>query len=214
MTAAVDAPEVSDKTRPPQIPRERVEEYLARHRRDAASLLAAFHALQDTNLLLEAATNFPNDPQLQWTIVAEDAFPQDRRKWLDAFKTSSPSNSLANYLSAQDDFKNQQPEAAMKEMTAAAGKSQFADYSMEYDFGRRRLCTGSVEVPAQTLTRAPRQPCPTICINWANSKTSPSRLRTCSTNMQVQAMPHQFNHWRKWGSTSETRLPRVTTANL
>jgi hypothetical protein len=123
--------EVLEQTRPPQIPREKVEEYLARHRRDAASLLAAFHALHDTNFLIEAATNFPNNPQLQWTILADNAFPGDKRKWLDAFKTSSPANSLANYLSAQDYFKNNQPEAAMKEIAAASGKSQFADYSME-----------------------------------------------------------------------------------
>jgi hypothetical protein len=114
-----------------KIPREKVEEYLRKHNRDMASLLAAFHALQDTNYLNEAATNFPNDPRLQWTILARNAFPEDRRKWLDSFKTSSPSNSLANYLSAQDYFKNNQPDAAMKELLAASGKSQFKDYSMD-----------------------------------------------------------------------------------
>ena len=128
---AVEEAEPLDKSSVPRVPREKVEEYVTRHHRDTASLLAAFHALQDTNYLLEAATNFPNNPQLQWTILAQDAFPADRRKWLDAFKTSSPNNSLANYLSAQDYFKNNQPEAAMKELTAAAGKSQFADFSME-----------------------------------------------------------------------------------
>src|SRR5262245_44669670 len=45
------------------ISREKVEEYLKKHHRDAASLLAAFHAMVDTNLthdvsyLREAATN-------------------------------------------------------------------------------------------------------------------------------------------------------------
>ncbi len=154
VTAAVDAPEVSDKSRPPQIPREKVEEYLGRHHRDVASLLAAFHVLQDTNLLLEAATNFPNDPQLQWTILARDAFPEDRRKWLDAFKTSSPSNSLANYLSAQDYFKNKQPEAALREMAAAAGKSQFADYSMESILDAEDLYRSSGSSAADTHTGA------------------------------------------------------------
>jgi hypothetical protein len=121
----------TNKTGLPNIPREKVEEYLRKHNRDVASLLAAFHALQDTNYLNEAATNFPNDPRLQWTILARNAFPEDRRKWLDNFKTSSPSNSLANYLSAQDYFKNGQPDAAMKELLAASAKSQFKDYSMD-----------------------------------------------------------------------------------
>jgi hypothetical protein len=115
----------------PRPPREKVEEYLRKHDRNTASLLAAFHALQDTNYLREAATNFPNDSRVEWTVLARDAFPEDRRKWLDMFKASSPSNSLANYLSAHDYFQNHQPEAALKEITAAAGKSQFTDYSMD-----------------------------------------------------------------------------------
>ena len=115
----------------PMPPTEKVEEYLARHNRNAASLLAAFHALSDTNYLNEAATNFPNDPRVQLAVLARNAFPEDRRKWLESFKTSSPSNSLANYLSAQDYFKNHQPDAAMKEISAASGKSQFKEYSME-----------------------------------------------------------------------------------
>jgi hypothetical protein len=87
------------------LPREKVEEYLTRNKRSAASLLAAFHALDNTNYLNEAAANFPNDPQLQWTILTRDAFPQERRQWLDRFKASSPDNSLANYLSAADHFR-------------------------------------------------------------------------------------------------------------
>ena len=62
------------------------------------SLLAAFRALDDTNYLNEAATNFPNNPQVELAVLAHDEFPADRRKWLDLFKASSPSNSLANYL--------------------------------------------------------------------------------------------------------------------
>ena len=150
---AVDTP-VSPGENLVEIPREKVEEYLRRHNRDAASLLAAFHVLHDTNLLYEAATNFPNDPHLQWTILAQDAFPEDRRKWLDAFKTSSPANSLANYLSAQDYFKNHEPEAAMKEMAAASGKSQFADYSMETILDAEDLYRSSGSSSADTHTGA------------------------------------------------------------
>jgi hypothetical protein len=129
--AAVETPEEPRTSGSPRIPREKVEEYLRKHDRNAASLLAAFHALQDTNYLREAATNFPNDPHVQWTILARDAFPEERRKWLDNFKTSCPTNSLANYLSADNYFQNHHADAAMKEMTAAAGKPQLADYSMD-----------------------------------------------------------------------------------
>ncbi|HEY3932949.1 MAG TPA: hypothetical protein VGM58_11355 [Verrucomicrobiae bacterium] len=115
----------------PKIPRDKVEEWLALHHRNAASLLAAFHALEDTNYLNEAATNFPNNPQVEWTILARNAFPEDRRKWLDLFKNSSPSKSLANYLSAQDYFKNGNPDAAVQELRAASGKSQFDSFQTE-----------------------------------------------------------------------------------
>ena len=60
----------------------------------AASLLAAFRALEDTNYLDEAATNFTNDPQVQWTILARNAFPEDRRRWLDLTAPTSSWPSL------------------------------------------------------------------------------------------------------------------------
>lgn len=115
------------------IPKEKLDEYLRLHNRNAASLLAVFHSkpLGEMSYLYEAATNFPNDPHVQWTVLSQNAFPEDRRKWLDAFKTASPSNSLANYLSAENYFKNNQTDAALKELLAANGKSQFNDFSMD-----------------------------------------------------------------------------------
>jgi len=113
--------------------KEKIDEYLRLHNRNAASLLTAFHSspMGEMSYLYEAATNFPNDPRVQRTVLAQNLFPEDRRKWLDAFKASSPSNSLANYLSAADYFKHQQPEAAIKDLQAAAGISQFNQYSMD-----------------------------------------------------------------------------------
>ena len=141
-----EPPADEDEPNPLLIPREKIEEYLALHHRDAASLLAAFHAASDPDhpeqgidYLKEAATNFPGDPFVQRTILVHDAFPEDRRKWLDAFKTSSPSNSLANYLSARDYFKSGQQDAAMKELLEASGKEQFADFAMESYLGAAEL---------------------------------------------------------------------------
>ena len=122
--SAAEPPEL-DNAGQPKIPREKVEAWLAKHNRNAMSLLAAFRALDDTNYLNEAATNFPNNPQVELAVLAHDEFPQDRRKWLDLFKNSSPGNSLANYLSAQDYFKNGNSVAAVQELQAASGKSQF-----------------------------------------------------------------------------------------
>lgn len=138
-----------DKAGLPQIPREKVEAWLARHHRNAASLLAAFHALDDTNYLNEAATNFPNDPQVELAVLARDEFPADRRKWLDLFKASSPSNSLANYLSAQDYFKNGNPDAAVNELLAATGKTQFENYAVESELNEEELAQFSGKSPSE-----------------------------------------------------------------
>lgn len=111
--------------------RQKVEDWLALHHRSATSLLAAFHVMNDTNYLREAATNFPDNPRVQLTVLTRNAFPDDRRKWLDLFKASSPSNSLANYLSAQTYFQNGQSDAAVKDLVAAVDKPEFENYSLE-----------------------------------------------------------------------------------
>ena len=139
---------------PPKIPRDKVEAWLATHHRNAASLLAAFHALEDTNYLNEAATNFPNDPQVELAVLARDEFPADRRKWLDLFKASSPSNSLANYLSAQDYFKNGDTDAAVNELLAASGKSQFDNHTMETQLDAEQLYLDSGKSPGEAISFA------------------------------------------------------------
>jgi hypothetical protein len=144
-------PADADGAGPSKLPREKVEEYLRRNNRNAASLLAAFHAMDDTNYLNEAAANFPNDPQLQWTILARDAFPEDRRKWLDLFKASSPDNSLANYLSAADHFKNGQTDAAIKELLEASGKKQFKDHAMAAKLDEEELSRSAGRTPLESV---------------------------------------------------------------
>jgi len=119
--------------------RQKVEEWLTLHQRSAASLLAAFHVLDDFNYLKEAATNYPTNPQVEWTVLARNMFPADRRRWLDLFKASSPSNSLANYLSAQVYFQNGQSAAAVKDLVAATTKPQFENYAMESQLDAEEL---------------------------------------------------------------------------
>jgi hypothetical protein len=122
---------LTNETPPPKLPREEIEKYLEHNQRNAASLLSAYRALGDTNYLKEATLNFPNDARVQLSVLARDVFPEDRRKWLDLFKASSPDNSLANYLSARDYLKNGQSGLAASELLEAAGKPGFQDYAME-----------------------------------------------------------------------------------
>ncbi len=107
---------LTNSVAPPKLPREEVEMYLERNGRSAASLLTAYRSLQDTNYLREAATNFPNDPRVQSSVLQRDLFPEERRKWLDLFKASSPENPLANYLSALDYLNGAQSTLAVSEL--------------------------------------------------------------------------------------------------
>lgn len=138
----------------PRLPREKVEAWLAKHNRNAMSLLAAFRALDDTNYLNEAATNFPNDPHVELAVLARNAFPEERRKWLDLFKASSPSNSLANYFSAQEYFRSGQTDEAVQELLAASGKAQFDNHAMETQLDAEQLYLDSGKSPTDAATFA------------------------------------------------------------
>jgi hypothetical protein len=131
--------------------RQRVEEWLTLHHRSASSLLAAFRVLNDTNYLREAATNFPDNPRVGLTILAHNTFPDDRRKWLDGFKASSPSNSLANYLSAQTCFQTGQSDAAVTDLVAATGKLQFENYALESQLDTEELGLFCGESPLKSI---------------------------------------------------------------
>ena len=152
-TDAVTEPE-RDRAGQPKIPREKVEAWLAKHNRNAISLLAAFRALEDTNYLNEAAANFPNDPRVELAVLARNAFPEDRRKWLDLFKTSSPSNSLANYFSAEEYFQNGKADAAAQELVAASGKPQFDNRTTETLLDAQELYLAAGQSPKDANTRA------------------------------------------------------------
>ncbi len=135
----LEAPD--DPYAPLRLPREKAEAWLAKHHRDTASLLAVFRAQQDTNYLNEAATNFPNDPRVQLAVLSRDAYPAERRKWLDSFKQSSPSNSLADYFSAQNYFKEGRTEEALQDLLAASGKPQFENHALENQLDAEELYT-------------------------------------------------------------------------
>jgi hypothetical protein len=169
-TKSDDAKPESDEQAVPKLPRDQVEAWLAKHNRNAISLLAAFRSSGDTNYLNEAATNFPGDPQVELSVLSRDEFPADRRKWLDLFKSSSPSNSLANYLSAEDDFKNGKPDEAVQEILAASGKSQFDNFAMENQLDAEELYSASGKSPIEVATDGMADMAGEILPQLANNK--------------------------------------------
>jgi len=117
----------------PKLTLEQVEPFLKANHRSGISLVVASRASGDPALLQEAMEKHPNDPQVAFAAVFKpESTPEDRRKWLDQFQQSAPDNSLANYLSAYDRFKSGNTDQAVQELTAAAGKQPFADYSMDF----------------------------------------------------------------------------------
>lgn len=117
---------------PPKLTPEQIETYLTENRRNAESLLAAFRASSDTAFLKEAQEKFPNDPRVAYASVYKGDSPEERSQWLDRLKQAAPDNALPSYLSALDAFKSGQMDRAVQDITAASGKQQFQDYSLDF----------------------------------------------------------------------------------
>lgn len=117
----------------PKLTPEQIGPYLEANRRSVESLLAASRAIGDKSFLQEAKEKYPNDPRVAFEASWRwSQSPEERRQWLDTFKQSAPDNSLPNYLSALDHFKSGQTDQTVQDLSAAAGKSQFQDYSLDF----------------------------------------------------------------------------------
>lgn len=120
---------------------------------NAMSLVAAFEASRDKQYLKTAAEKFPNDPFVQakvlmWLDLSDD----ERARWAEAFKKSSPTNSFANFLAAQAAVKRGDTDAAFKEIMAASDKGyeEFVRESME-GLEEAYLSVGRSPAEAKTL---------------------------------------------------------------
>ncbi|HWN96834.1 MAG TPA: hypothetical protein VNT99_17530 [Methylomirabilota bacterium] len=102
-------------------------EYLRQYGTNVETLLAT----QDKDHLKLAAELFPNDPRVQYAVVARDIFPEARREWLDRFKASAPDNALAGYLSAREYLRAGDREQGLKDFAEAARRPHYNDYSLE-----------------------------------------------------------------------------------
>ena len=116
---------------PLKLSSEQIEKFLQRNQRSADSLRIAFLVAHDTNYLDEAAARFPNHPNVQLCVLLQNDYPEERGKWLDAFKESSPANSLANYLAARENFNSGKLDEAIKELAEATRKPVFQDYTAD-----------------------------------------------------------------------------------
>jgi hypothetical protein len=116
----------------PKLTPEQLNTYLTQNQRTAESLLAAFRASSDAAYLKEAEEKFPNDPRVAYAAVFKSDSPEERSQWLERLKQSDAGNSLPNYFSALEAFKSGQTDRAVQEISAATGKQQFQDYTMDF----------------------------------------------------------------------------------
>ncbi|MDQ6630667.1 MAG: hypothetical protein M3Y82_02790, partial [Verrucomicrobiota bacterium] len=73
-----------------KLSREQVEAYLLKTKRCAECLLNAFQETGDTNFLAEAVEKFSGNPLVQYEMLRQEISPEERKNWIEKFKTSSP----------------------------------------------------------------------------------------------------------------------------
>lgn len=124
-------PEADEGENRPAVTPDRIAAFLAAHGTNGENLVAAFLASTNLDYLRMAATNFPNNPLVAHAVILHDAFPGEKREWLDRFKLNAPENSLAGYLSALDYFRTGNRDLALEELTAAGSRPHFEDYAVQ-----------------------------------------------------------------------------------
>src|SRR5688500_3975339 len=136
---------------------EQIAAFLSKRGTNAETLLAAFNATGDKAFLRQAVELFPDSAFVLASALAQDALPEQRSDLLAKLKQLSPDNPLANYLSARDHLKQQQPDLALKEFQEAAAKSGFHDFTVERIQGLEEmyLAVGysAAEAKALAMTR-------------------------------------------------------------
>jgi len=113
----------------PHLTTQQLEAFLQANGRKVSTLLAAYRTGKDLDLLREAMAKYPNDRQVAFEAATSPWLSEDeKRPWLKAFEQAAPNNALAYYLSAMDDLKSDQKDAAIRELAGSAGRS-FDDYT-------------------------------------------------------------------------------------
>ncbi len=124
---------LDENAEPEPLPREIIVRWLQLNGTNATSLLAARQAGGGREFLLQALTNFPNDPRVLFAALSFSKVdpPEVVRERLERFKQAAPDSALPNYLSARQQLQAGNPEEALKELTAAAQKNGFQDYVVD-----------------------------------------------------------------------------------
>ena len=92
--------------------------------------LQGFAASGDQEYLKLAAERFPDDPLVQSRVLLHDLYPEERQKWIEAFKQSAPENSFPHFLGARELLSAGDAAGAVAEINAAREKT-FDDFTQQ-----------------------------------------------------------------------------------
>ena len=143
------------KTKQLNLPLAQVQPFLESNHRNAKSLLAAFRTTADLSLLIEAAKNFPADPQVALEVAIRNGTSSaERLPWLDVLRQASPDNSLPEYLAAAAHFQAGDQSAAVRDLVAASGKTGYDDFARERTKGNEEayLAAGTTVADAKLFS--------------------------------------------------------------
>ena len=106
-----------------------LQRYLDDNHRDAESLVTASQITGDLALLREAATKFPKDPMVLFSLAMRSDLPEERQRAAEAMAAADPNNAMGSYLAAQEAFKSGHGDEAVHHLMEAAARPSLDDYA-------------------------------------------------------------------------------------
>ena len=132
-----------------------IENYLAKHGRDARSLLQAFRATKQRGYLNEALKRFPNDPIVLLHSVLYDTAPTDERKaMLLKLQELLPDDAVPCYLLVEQLLREGDTQAALKLLMDGSLKPNANNYANEMILDAQDFLIASGIAPGEALGQA------------------------------------------------------------
>ncbi len=135
--------------------RAQAEAFLAKKGRNGTTLLAAFYATEDRSYLEEALKNHSDDPKVVFIGMSRNKDDKERSlQLLERFKQVAPSNSLAFYLSAQNQLAAGKVQEALRDLQTGSQLAAFDNYGLERMRGVEDIYASTGLPPGEAKSQA------------------------------------------------------------
>ncbi len=134
----------------PKMTTAEVDRLLATVGRTGPNLMAARRLTGDDTYLSEITNRFAGDPLVQQHMaLLHSKTPEEKRYWLDAYKASASGNALPHYLSASENLKQGDTQAALQDLLEAASRPKFDAQVLEQMQGMEEMLLAAEYSPAE-----------------------------------------------------------------